>query len=316
MADEAGGGVGVGRRYTSFGLGLVGVSGAIQEVGDSREESTLMSVAKPFVFALAAQSAGIERVVARVGVDPTGLPFNSAYAVERTLDGRTNPMVDAGAIATASLVPGAGLEERWLTLTGGLSTFAGRELGLDQEVLVSARRTNFRNRALAMLLRERGAIDGDPLEATELYTRGSCLRVTAVDLAVMGATLADGGVNPLTGVRVVSAEVARAALVVMAVAGLYETSGDWLLRVSVSPARAGSVAGWSRSPRAGQGRPRVVLPAAGPRGQQRARSARRPGAVLRAGPGHPGLRGGGARGGGAGCGGSDLSGRRAPSPPP
>lgn len=250
MADEAGGGVGVGRRYTSFGLGLVGVSGAIQEVGDSREESTLMSVAKPFVFALAAQSAGIERVVARVGVDPTGLPFNSAYAVERTLDGRTNPMVDAGAIATASLVPGAGLEERWLTLTGGLSTFAGRELGLDQEVLVSARRTNFRNRALAMLLRERGAIDGDPLEATELYTRGSCLRVTAVDLAVMGATLADGGVNPLTGVRVVSAEVARAALVVMAVAGLYETSGDWLLRVSVSPARAGSVAGWSRSPRA------------------------------------------------------------------
>lgn len=227
-----------GVRPEQFGLALVGVSGAIQEVGNSRVAFTIMSVAKPFVFALAAHVVGVDTVVGRVGVDPTGLPFNSAYAVERTVDGRTNPMVNAGAIATTSLVLRENLEESWLALAEGLSRFAGRELELDQEMLDSARATNFRNQALSMLLRERRAMDGDPLSVTEMYTRQSCLRVTSVDLAVMGATLADGGVNPVTGARVVSAEVARAALVTMTVAGLYETSGDWLMRVGI-PAKSG-----------------------------------------------------------------------------
>nr|WP_281496721.1 glutaminase A [Ornithinimicrobium sp. F0845] len=225
-------------RPEHFGLGLVGVSGSTQEVGDSRVEFTIMSVAKPFAFALAAQAVGIDTVIERVGVDATGLPFNSAYAVERTVDGRTNPMVNAGAIATTSLFTGTSLDERWEGLAEGLSRFAGHELDLDQDVLACARETNFRNRALAMLLRELSALDEDPLTAVELYTRQSCLQVTAVDLAVMGATLADGGVNPLTGVRVVDAEVARATLVVMTVAGLYETSGDWLMRVGI-PGKSG-----------------------------------------------------------------------------
>ncbi|NLG20228.1 MAG: glutaminase A [Actinomycetales bacterium] len=225
-------------RREHFGLGLVGVSGSVQEVGDSRVEFTIMSVAKPFAFALAAQQVGIDAVVRQVGVDATGLPFNSAYAVERTSDGRTNPMVNAGAIATTSLFTGATPEDRWEVLAEGLSRFAGHELEVDEEVLACARETNFRNRALAMLLRELRAIDVDPLETVDLYTRQSCLRVTAVDLAVMGATLADGGVNPITGVRVVDAEVARATLVVMTVAGLYETSGDWLLRVGI-PGKSG-----------------------------------------------------------------------------
>lgn len=221
-----------------FGLCLVGTTGASFAAGDSEVAFTIMSVAKPFTFALACQELGVEAVWRRVGVNATGLPFNSAYAVERNPHGQTNPMVNAGAIATTSLIGGDDLEARWEALARGLSRFAGRELVLDEEVLACARRTNFRNRALAMLLRGAAAIEDDPLDATELYTRQSCLLVTARDLAVMGATLADGGVNPVTGERVIAADVARATLAVMTIAGLYETSGDWLLRVGV-PGKSG-----------------------------------------------------------------------------
>lgn len=221
-----------------FGLAVVGVDGIAYEAGDARVEFSLMSVAKPFVFALACQRAGIDRVRALVGVDATGLPFNSAQAVELRADGRTNPMVNAGAIATTSLIEGESVEERWRVLVEGLSRFAGRMLTLDAEMLASARATNTRNRALALLLQGAGAIAGDPMEATELYTRQSCLSVTALDLATMGATLADGGVNPVSGERVVDAEVARAALAAMTIAGLYETSGSWLMDVGV-PGKSG-----------------------------------------------------------------------------
>lgn len=225
-----------------FGLALVGVNGASYESGSSRQTFTMMSVAKPFTYALVGEASGLDRVRSLVGVDATGLPFNSGYAVERFRDGRTNPMVNAGAIATASLAPGASLAERWEWLHDGLSRFAGRSLELDQDVLASARATNVRNRALSFLLADAGAIVGDPLEATELYTRQSCLAVTAVDLATMGATLADGGVNPLSGQAVVSSETARAALVVMTVAGLYETSGQWLMDVGL-PGKSGIAGG-------------------------------------------------------------------------
>jgi len=221
-----------------FGIALAGVDGARHEVGDAREPFALMSVAKPFTFALVGEAMGVDRVRDLVGVDATGLPFNSVAAIERRADGRTNPMVNAGAIATVSLVPGGGLEERWRLLVDGLSRFAGRPLELDEGMLDSARATNLRNRSLALLLAGAGALEGDPLEVVELYTRQSCLRVTAVDLANMGATLADGGVNPTTGERVVAAEVARAALVVMTVAGLYETSGSWLMDVGL-PGKSG-----------------------------------------------------------------------------
>lgn len=221
-----------------FGLALVSARGSIYEVGDARVPFTIMSVAKPFVFALVCDLIGSDRVRDLVGVDATGLAFNSAVAVERSADGRTNPMVNAGAIATTSLFPGAALEDRWTRLAEGLSLFAGRRLVLDEDVLGSARATNVRNRALSLLLADAGAIHGDPLEATELYTRQSCLSVTSVDLAVMGATLADGGVNPLTGDRVVSADAARATLAVMTISGLYERSGSWLMDVGL-PGKSG-----------------------------------------------------------------------------
>lgn len=221
-----------------FGLALAGVDGRVHQAGDAGTEFTLMSVSKPFVFALVSEALGISTVREMVGVNPTGLPFNSAAAVERSRAGRTNPMVNAGAIATTSLVPGGNPDDRWAWLADGLSRFAGHRLELDTETVESARATNFRNRALAMLLREADALAGDPLAAVDLYTLQCSVRVTATELAGMGATLADGGVNPLTGERVVSDAVARATLAVMSIAGLYEGSGEWLLDVGF-PAKTG-----------------------------------------------------------------------------
>lgn len=221
-----------------FGLAIAGVDGSVHHAGDADLGFTLMSVSKPFVFALVGEALGIGAVRELVGVNPTGLPFNSAAAVERSRAGRTNPMVNAGAIATTSLTPGTDPDARWAWLVDGLSRFAGHRLQLDVETLASARATNFRNRALAMLLRETSALAGDPLDAVDLYTLQCSLTVTATELAVMGATLADGGVNPLTGERVVSGAVARATLAVMSIAGLYEGSGDWLLDVGF-PAKTG-----------------------------------------------------------------------------
>ena len=200
--------------------------------GDVEREFTIMSVSKPFVFALVCERLGPDAVRDRIGVNGTGLPFNSVAAVERSQDGRTNPMVNAGAIATTSLAPG------WDFLRDGLSRFAGRELPFDDEVYASASATNARNQSIARLLRDRGALDRDPSEAVDLYTRQCSLRVSARDLAVMGATLADGGVNPQTGTRVIDAAVCHYTLAVMLTAGLYETSGEWLYDVGL-PAKSG-----------------------------------------------------------------------------
>jgi len=221
-----------------FGIGLTGSDGTVHTVGDARVRFSMMSVSKPFVFALVADALGPDEVRRLVGVNATGLPFNSAQAVERSPDGRTNPMVNAGAIATTALIPGDSPAQQWLHIVDGLSRFAGRPLQLDADTLTSARATNFRNRALAMLLGGAGALAGDPLVAVDLYTQQCSLEVSACDLATMGATLADGGVNPVTGERVVDAAVARATLAVMGIAGMYESSGDWLLDVGV-PGKSG-----------------------------------------------------------------------------
>jgi glutaminase len=223
---------------TLFGISVVSTRGETFAVGDARVPFTIMSVAKPFVFALACAERGIEPVRQQVGVNATGLAFNSASALERDPTARTNPMVNSGAIATASLIPGAGLEEKWAVIEDGLSRFAGRQLGLDESTLESALASNHRNRALANMLAAAGALAVEPAEVVELYTRQSCLSVTAVDLATMGATLADGGVNPLTKERIVDAEVAHATLAVMTIAGMYETSGDWLFDVGM-PGKSG-----------------------------------------------------------------------------
>jgi glutaminase len=221
-----------------FGICVAGTSGNIYGAGDTRHEFTIMSVAKPFVFALVCDVLGDEPVRQKLGVNATGLPFNSLAFVERNADGRSNPMVNAGAIAATSLVPGEDSAAKWRFLSDGLSRFAGRDLTLSDEVYASASATNHRNRAIANLLVSRGRIYCDPAEAVDLYTRQSCLLTSAEDLAIMSATLADGGVNPVTGVRVVTPAVCQHALAVMATAGMYETSGDWLFDVGV-PGKSG-----------------------------------------------------------------------------
>jgi glutaminase len=221
-----------------FGLCVAATNGADHAVGDADVEFTIMSVSKPFVFALVCESVGPEEARRRLGANATGLPFDSLVAIEQSADGRTNPMVNPGAIATTSLVPGRTADERWRAVLDGLSRFAGRELALDEEVYASAAATNTRNRSMAGLLASYGVIDGDPDEATDVYTRQCCVRVTARDLAVMGATLADGGVNPHTREQVVGAVTCRHTLAVMTTAGLYETSGDWLYDIGL-PGKSG-----------------------------------------------------------------------------
>lgn len=220
-----------------FGVCVVGVNGAVFTAGDADHPFTIMSVAKPFVFALVCRALGASEARRRVGANATGLPFNSAAAVERSPDGRTNPMVNPGAMTATSLVPGDG-EAKWTAIVDGLSAFAGRELEVDEETYASASATNHVNRAAANLLHSRGVLGADPDLALDLYTRQSCLRVTARDLATMGATLADGGVNPVTGVRVLDEDLCHPVLAVMLTAGLYETSGDWLYEVGL-PGKSG-----------------------------------------------------------------------------
>jgi glutaminase len=220
-----------------FGICVVGTEGNVYAAGDADFEFTIMSVSKPFIFALVCEILGPDEVREKIGVNATGRAFNSLEGVER-FDGRTNPMVNSGAIATTSLVPGANLVEKWKFIHDGLSLFAGRKLSLNDEVYASASETNYRNQSIARLLQSYGRIYMDPAEATDLYTRQCSLNVSARDLAVMGATLADGGVNPLTRKRVVDAAVCHYALAVMATAGLYETSGDWLYEIGL-PGKSG-----------------------------------------------------------------------------
>jgi glutaminase len=221
-----------------FGVCVVGTNGEVYAVGDAEHEFSIMSVSKPFVFALVCQAIGADQARQKLGANATGLPFNSLSAVERSRDGRTNPMVNAGAIATTSLIPGATADAKWQFIYDGLSQFVGRPLLLNEEVYASATATNFRNQSIARLLQSFERIYFDPAQATDLYTRQCALNVSARDLAVMGATLADGGVNPITRARVVDPTVRHFVLAVMTTAGLYETSGDWLYDVGL-PGKSG-----------------------------------------------------------------------------
>jgi glutaminase len=225
-----------------FGLCIAGVDGRSFAIGDADHAFSIQSMSKPFVFALVCEALGGGLARERVGVNATGLPFNSVMAIELNADRTMNPMVNAGAIATTSLVPGASLDAKWDFIRGGLSRFAGRDLALDAAVHASEAATNQRNQGIARLLHGYGRLYADPDEATELYTRQCALNVTARDMAVMGATLADGGVNPITRERVVDADRCQRVLAVMATAGLYEHSGDWLYEVGL-PGKSGVAGG-------------------------------------------------------------------------
>lgn len=221
-----------------FGVCVVGTDGRVHAVGDADHPFTIMSVSKPFLFALVCQELGPEQARRQIGVNATGLAFDSVAALELSPDGRTNPMVNSGALATTSLVPGVTTADKWQFIRDGLSRFAGHPLALDEGVYLSASQTNHRNQGIAWLLHGLGRLGADPAQAVELYTRQCSLAVSARDLAVMAATLADGGTNPISGERVVDPEICHHALAVMATAGMYGTSGDWLYDVGV-PGKSG-----------------------------------------------------------------------------
>jgi glutaminase len=221
-----------------FGACVVSVDGTARMVGDANHGFSLQSISKPFVFALVCDAIGPDAAREQLGVNATGLPFDSVMAVELHSDRTMNPMVNAGAIAATSLAPGDTADEKWAFIEDGLSRFAGRRLAVDDEVYASESATNLRNQGIAHLLRGHGRLAFDPDEATDVYTRQCSLTVTAEDLAVMGATLADGGVNPRTGVRVIAEEHCPKVLAVMATAGLYERSGEWMYDVGL-PGKSG-----------------------------------------------------------------------------
>jgi glutaminase len=202
-----------------FGICVVGARGRFFEIGDVERSFSIQSVSKPFVFALVCEAIGGEPARQRLGVNSTGFPFNSLMAVELNEERTMNPLVNAGAIATTSLVPGSTAAEKWESVRGGLSRFAGRDLTMSNDVYESESATNLRNQGIAHLLASYQRLYFDPDEATDVYTRQCSLDVTVHDLAVMASTLANGGVNPMTGVRVVGTGVCRRVLAAMATAG-------------------------------------------------------------------------------------------------
>src|SRR5450631_1358593 len=219
-----------------FGISLATIDGHVYEAGDCAVEFTIQSISKAFVFALALDIAGAERVEAKIGVEPSGEAFNS---IRLTADNRPfNAMVNAGAIACSGLihsVDGSGAFER---VRDALSRFAGRTLGVDEAVFESERATGDRNRAIAFLLRNYSGIDGNVTEVLDVYFKQCSILVTARDLAVMAATLAYRGINLFTIKQVVSPYAIARTLSVMTSSGMYDYSGEWVYRVGI-PAKSG-----------------------------------------------------------------------------
>jgi glutaminase len=221
----------------AFGICLATTDGHVYEVGDSREPFTIQSISKPFAYGLALEDQGRERVLAKVGVEPSGEAFNSIRLSAES--GRPlNPMVNAGAIATSGLVAGDSAQDRLQRLLGTLSLYAGRRLSLDLEVYTSERDTGHRNRAIAHLLRNFSILEDDPEEPVDLYFRQCAVSVTCLDLSLMAATLANGGVNPLTRERAIRSELVPHVLSVMTTCGMYDYAGEWLYEIGI-PAKSG-----------------------------------------------------------------------------
>lgn len=221
-----------------FGVAVVTAEGAVHVAGDAAVPFAIESISKVFTMALVMEDIGPEGVRAKVGTDPTGLPFNSVMALELHSGKPLSPLVNAGAIASASLVKGANPEERWAKILGFQRQFAGRAIALSPELNQSEQTTNFHNRAIAWLLYSAGTCYSDPMEAVDVYTRQCSTLVTATDLATMGATLAAGGVNPVTKVRVIKGGNVPHILAEMTMEGLYTESGDWAYEVGL-PGKSG-----------------------------------------------------------------------------
>jgi glutaminase len=219
-----------------FGVCLATIDGHVYEVGDSSVPFTIQSISKAFVFALALELLGAERVEAVIGVEPSGDAFNS---IRLRADNRPyNPMVNSGAIACSGLIHQAKGSEAFECIRKALGRFAGRDLDVDESVFASERETGDRNRAIAYLLRNYAVVEGDVGAVLDVYFRQCSVLVTARDLAIMAATLANNGVNPVTGEQVMNPYAVARTLSIMTSSGMYDYAGEWVYRVGM-PAKSG-----------------------------------------------------------------------------
>lgn len=220
-----------------FGIAIVTLDGHVYEVGDARSDFTMQSIAKPLIYGLALQDHGRDAVLKRIGVEPSGDPFNAIVFDERN-NRPFNPMVNAGAIAATALLRGDTAAVRMARILELFRGFCGHEVVIDEAVYRSEAATGHRNRAIAYLELNNGMIDGDADEHVDLYFRQCAIRTSAADLAFIGATLANGGVNPASGEQVLASGHVRDVMSVMTTCGMYDYAGEWELRVGL-PAKSG-----------------------------------------------------------------------------
>jgi glutaminase len=220
-----------------FGIAITGIDGTQVTAGDCGAKVTIQSVSKPFAYANVLEHIPAGEIAERVGIEPSGDPFN-----EISLDGQNrpqNPLINAGAIAIASLAPGTSHETKLQGILSTLAAFIGTDhVDVDQDVLASETATGFRNFAIAYMLKSLDSLPCQVPDVIERYFTQCSVLVTPRELSVMAATLANGGVNPLTGVRVISPETTRSVLSVMLAAGMYDYAGAWLNDVGI-PAKSG-----------------------------------------------------------------------------
>src|SRR5581483_8398440 len=221
-----------------FGVVAISTDGQIVSDGDIDHPFSIQSISKVFSLALAMNELGPDEVFAKIGSEPTGRPFNSVEAVVDMPSHTGNPFVNAGAIATVSLISAPNAEAKWEKILDFYSKAAGEKLSLLEDVYKSEAATNTGNRALAALLLKYEHIYADPLESVDVYTKQCSVGVTAKQLAVMGATLANDGINPITHERVMKKENVPEILATMTMAGLYDGSGGWAWHVGL-PAKSG-----------------------------------------------------------------------------
>jgi len=221
-----------------FGVVIVTRDGKVFSAGEMNYEFSIQSVSKPFTASLVMAQQGPAAVRTKIGVEPTGLPFNSKMALELYDARSVNPLVNAGAIAAVSLVDADSEANRWDQIHGNLSAYAGRELSVLEEVYTSEYEESWSNRAIANLLYNYGRLYSDPEETLRVYTRQCSTGINTLDLGMMGATLANQGVNPLTGKRVLDAAHVPELLAIMATAGFYDESGEWMYSAGL-PAKTG-----------------------------------------------------------------------------
>ncbi|MBL8473847.1 MAG: glutaminase A [Rhodocyclaceae bacterium] len=220
-----------------FGIALVTVDGHVYQAGDSHQKFTIQSISKAITYGLALEDRGLEQVRAKVGVEPSGEAFNS-ISLEKDTGRPFNPMINAGAIATTGLINGPDWEGKFRRIMQRFEKFTGHPVSMDEEVYRSERDTGHRNRAIAHLLRNANIIEEFPEEIVDLYFRQCSILVTARDLAVMGATLANNGVNPITSVIAQQSQYVDKMLSVMSTCGMYDYSGNWVYSVGM-PAKSG-----------------------------------------------------------------------------